>query len=265
LDFKAVQRAIAQFDNRPQDGDSRQFKHLRRLVYGEMVAGLLQDLRKDGYRNGADTLKLLEFGLPLVKQSKAQLFQDLWALYELDSKRGGFFVEFGAASGVELSNTWMLEKHYGWTGILAEPNPDFHASIRANRACTLSIECVYSTSGQIVPFRRHAVGEFSGVCLDADAVSRGFDMVEVPTITLNDLLDKHGAPKVIDYMSIDTEGSELEILQAFDFDRWDVRLISVEHNYGPNREPLLRLLKAAGYKRTFAELSQFDDWYVRRT
>ncbi len=71
------------------------------------------------------------------------------------------------------------------------------------------------------------------------------------------------APAEIDYLSIDTEGSELEILRAFDFDRWNVRLISVEHNHTPLRQPLYDLLTARGYVRKWPELSAFDDWYVR--
>ena len=64
-------------------------------------------------------------------------------------------------------------------------------------------------------------------------------------------------------MSVDTEGSEFEILSAFDFDRWDVRAISVEHNHTGVREQLYELLSARGYRRELTDLSQFDDWYVK--
>ena len=83
------------------------------------------------------------------------------------------------------------------------------------------------------------------------------------TISLNDLLIQAQAPRTIDYLSADTEGSELEILAAFDFDRWDVRAISVEHNCTDNQEKLYALLTARGFRRQFPELSWFDDWYVK--
>src|ERR1017187_1984592 len=63
-------------------------------------------------RQGRQLLKALRI-------SKSQLRQDLMVLSELDFKRGGYFVEFGATNGVTLSNTYLLEKEYGWTGILA--------------------------------------------------------------------------------------------------------------------------------------------------
>ena len=55
-------------------------------------------------------------------------------------------------------------------------------------------------------------------------------VVEVETVSLNDLLAQHDAPQEVDYISIDTEGSELDILAPFDFKRWNVTLFSVEHN-----------------------------------
>ncbi|HEX7947688.1 MAG TPA: FkbM family methyltransferase, partial [Phenylobacterium sp.] len=75
---------------------------------------------------------------------------------------------------------------------------------------------------------------------------------------------ERGAPRRIDYLSLDTEGSELDILAAFDFDAWDVRLITVEHNHTDRREAVFDLLTGKGYARKFESLSRVDDWYVKR-
>ena len=85
----------------------------------------------------------------------------------------------------------------------------------------------------------------------------------VETVSLNDLLAFWEAPRRIDYLSLDTEGSELDILQHFDFAAHDVRLITVEHNHTARRQPILELLTARGYRRKFETLSSVDDWYVR--
>ncbi|NKB76871.1 MAG: hypothetical protein GKR96_07430 [Gammaproteobacteria bacterium] len=88
---------------------------------------------------------------------------------------------------------------------------------------------------------------------------------EVKTISLRDMLKKHNAPKTIDYLSIDTEGSEYEILKAFDFEEYDIRVITCEHNYTPMREKVFDLLSENGYVRKYSEVSLFDDWYVRHS
>lgn len=66
----------------------------------------------------------------LKTRSMSQLGQDLWVLEQTNYKRGGYFVEFGATDGVMLSNTWLLEEEFGWTGLLAEPNPKFFAKLK---------------------------------------------------------------------------------------------------------------------------------------
>jgi hypothetical protein len=71
-------------------------------------------------------------------------------------------------------------------------------------------------------------------------------------------------PKTIDYLSIDTEGSELEILSAFDFSAHHVRIITVEHNHSPIRGKLHDLLTSNGFTRAFEEFSDWDDWYLRQ-
>ena len=88
----------------------------------------------------------------------------------------------------------------------------------------------------------------------------------VETVSLNDLLKSHNAPREIDYLSIDTEGSELEIVQAFDFTDYDIKIMTVEHNFvEPNRQEVFRLLTSKGFMRLFEAMSKFDDWYVKRS
>ena len=107
------------------------------------------------YRN-LDNASILYSELPRDKReliaaylpySKAQLAQDLFALAFAESTSPRFFVEFGATDGVKLSNTWLLEKKLGWSGILAEPAKTWHNSLRENRNCTINTKCVARTSG----------------------------------------------------------------------------------------------------------------------
>ena len=91
---------------------------------------------------------------------------------------------------------------------------------------------------------------------------RNFSQYEIETITLNDLLKEYSAPLEIDYLSIDTEGSEYEILKNFDFEKYSFRVITVEHNNTVNKTRINELLEKNGYKRQLEELSQFESWYT---
>jgi FkbM family methyltransferase len=235
---------------------------------GKQLQRLLSELRLAPYDKD-DLRQFMAFAMGLARKSKAQLFQDLWALWACDQKLGGYFVEIGAADGVHLSNSYFLEKEMAWQGLLAEPNPRFFESLSANRSCAISNRCVHSETGRSVEFIAARTGEYSRVAeiVPEDgheaARMRGASKIIVETITLDDLLVERGAPHTIDYLSIDTEGAELEILGAFDFGRWDVRTITVEHNYSPAREGLHELLTGKGYRRPWPKFTRWDDWYVR--
>jgi hypothetical protein len=199
--------------------------------------------------------------------SRSQLGQDLWVLEQLAWKREGFFVEFGATDGVLLSNSWLLEKHFGWSGICAEPNPKFFKRLQQNRFCSLSSACVYRTSGESMRFvladAYGALEELAGEDQHVDkrnAYAAVGDVITVTTISLMDLLDQQNAPIVIDYLSIDTEGSELAILEGIDWSRYQFRCITVEHNFTKQRQDIQKLLEAQGYRR---REQQWDDWYVK--
>jgi FkbM family methyltransferase len=202
----------------------------------------------------------------LKQKSVSQLGQDLWVLEQTGYKRGGFFVEFGATDGVLLSNTWLLESEFGWQGICAEPNPTFFEQLKANRKCTVSKACIAGQTGKEVDFifadAYGGLAQYAGD--DMHAASRkayaetGF-IGKVTTISLHDFLVEHGAPRDIDYLSIDTEGSELEILAAFPFSDWNIRLLTVEHNFTPQRAEIRTLLVRYGYRCVERE---WDDWYI---
>jgi FkbM family methyltransferase len=201
-----------------------------------------------------------------LKNSRAQHSQDLVALSINNFKREGFFVEFGATNGVDISNTYLLEKNYGWTGILAEPARAWHKELARNRTAQISHECVWKESGQEVTFveteirELSTVEEFQAHDLHASARSNG-NRYKVPTTSLDDLLKKFNAPKRIDFLSIDTEGSEFFILENFDFSYYEIGFISVEHNFTANRNRIYDLLVSKGFKRVLTQHSSGDDWY----
>lgn len=206
-----------------------------------------------------------------ANKTKAQLFQDIWTLYVNNFKRDGFFVEFGATDGITGNNTWLLEKEYGWSGILAEPNPHWHNDLFLNRKCNITKKCVYIKSNATVDFLTTAdpalatIKGFGGDDEWKEARNNSKN-IQVSTISLLDMLDYYKAPEVIDYMSVDTEGTEYGILNAFfkqNADKYKVRSITVEHNFTPMRDKLFELMTANGYKRVFTEISRWDDYYVK--
>lgn len=218
---------------------------------------------------GADELDFLLFCAGRLESSHAQLLQDLFVLYVFQEKRGGYFVEFGGADGVVLSNSLLLEKRFGWNGIVAEPARCWHEALQANRRCHVARECVWHTTGETLDFSE-TIGapELSTLAMKVEADSHALarqreERYTVTTISLEDLLRRFDAPRAIDYLSIDTEGSELEILSSFNFGRYDIGCITVEHNYTDKREAIRSLLEGHGYVRRFESLSRFDDWYVK--
>jgi FkbM family methyltransferase len=205
----------------------------------------------------------------LAGETNSQLGQDLFALVANGMKREGFFVEFGAGDGVRLSNTLLLENHFGWTGILAEPLPEFHDSIRKNRSAILDTRCVWSRTGEILEFVEHDYLSTLTAYRSSDffATERADKPTrQVETVSLLDLLRRNHAPPVIDFMSIDTEGSEFAILEAFPFDdEFRISVIACEHNFTASRHRLATLLTANGYARVATEISVHDDWFILDT
>lgn len=203
-----------------------------------------------------------------IMNYQSQLNQDAWVLEQTNNKRKGFFVEAGACDGKMLSNTYILEKEYHWHGICCEPNPEYHQALSENRNCHIEYDCLYSESGRQLEFSK--TNELGGITQEFkndgnEAELRRKRRLQserclVNTISLNDLLEKHNAPKNIDYISLDTEGSELSILSTFDFNKYNVRLWTIEHNHIILKE-LTDIFTNIGYDYS---VKSFDCWFIKK-
>jgi FkbM family methyltransferase len=182
---------------------------------------------------------------------RSQVGQDRWVVQTLDGKRGGFFVEIGAADGVELSNTYGLEKALGWSGICIEPNPRSFAKLKGNRRCAAVRALASSEAGRMLTFQLDDA--LSGVLETAGGMMRHQrETITMVSVTLAQILEQHHAPEVIDYLSLDVEGHEIDVLKGLFPSRFKFRCITIEHNE-PHQGPALReaehrILTANGYR-----------------
>lgn len=208
------------------------------------------------------------------KGIKSQLYQDVFASFIIGNKFDKTFLEFGATDGIEFSNSYMLEKRLGWKGVLSEPSPQWHESLRRNRKNTKIItQCIWSKSKETLDFFMSDAGVYSTLndFVDIDKNSmpentalrkRNGKVIPVKTITLNDVIDEHFNNITPSYISIDTEGSEYEILKSFNFVNYRPKLFTIEHNYTDLEIKIDDLMSENKYKRVFKNLTDFDAWYV---
>jgi FkbM family methyltransferase len=200
-------------------------------------------------------------------KSRSQLGQDLLVLEFYNHTRNGYFLEVGAHNGVLFSNTYLLETEYGWTGICMEPTPhNFAKLVESRPGSYCSNKAAYHTSGLTVEFDvANNCDSVSGISANIDChkvfVDYNKTTIRVETTTLSDLLRVQNAPSFIHYMSLDTEGSEYDILRGFPFDTHIVGLLHIEHNHVEPRRTLIReLLRSKGY--VFTGANGVDDCYV---
>lgn len=191
--------------------------------------------------------------------SYSQLGQDLWVLGLFPTP--GYFVDIGAGDGRLNSNSLALEEA-GWQGVCVEPDREF-AALAQNRRCFVDHRCIWREAG-IVTFKEvDRCLHHSGIvdCF-ADHLDRRVGPVsQKEAITLPALLRSVGAPPLIEYLSLDTEGSEWEILQVHDFQAYRFQAITVEHNFVEAKRAQIReLLEREGY--VLKASPDVDDWYL---
>ena len=198
--------------------------------------------------------------------SYSQLGQDLEVINFYNKKENGFFIEIGASDGINLSNTFLLETEYKWKGICCEPIPYNFEKLVKNRQNSICYDkAVYTSTGLTLDFDiANNCDLFSGISNHIDNYKSSVDenkvTIQVQTISLLDVLNNANAPSFIEYMSLDTEGSEFEILKNFDFEKYTFGLIDVEHNFiEPRRSEIKNLLLSKGY--IYKGENNWDDMY----
>jgi FkbM family methyltransferase len=181
----------------------------------------------------------------------SQIAQDKWVHSILGNKSNGYFIELGACDGLYLSNTLFFENHLNWNGICIEPNDSYIEDLKKNRKCNISNDLISGKEGDTVIFSM--CGAISGIIDENIGPFTAKDKCVIKnTTTLDKVLDRFNAPKIIDYLSLDVEGQEYNILSTFPFDKYKFRCITVEHNaphVGPKQQMMIRdLLENKGYK-----------------
>ena len=208
------------------------------------------------------------------KNISSQLYQDMFASFIVGNKFDKTFLEFGATDGIELSNTYMLENFEGWRGVLSEPSLQWHEALKKNRKNSKIItKCIWSQSGKNLDFFMSDVGILSTIkdFIESDKNSmpgntldrkKAGKLISVETISLNDVIKEYFSNISPSYISIDTEGSEYEILKSFNLDIYRPKVFTIEHNFTDLQMKFDDLMKLNNYKRIFRELTAFDAWYV---
>ena len=196
--------------------------------------------------------------------------QDEWVIDTIfNYKTSGYFVDLAATDGIAINNTLLLERELNWDGICIEPNPKYYDKLKKNRNCNVTDVVVDKANDIEIKFRIDN-GELGGIVdidTDNNEKYRGNQLknatiLNLKTKTLEYVLDKFNAPKVIDYLSLDVEGAEERILRNFPFNKYTFLAMTIER---PTPE-LEKVLFDNGY--VFVMVSKkkpFDTFYVHET
>ena len=205
---------------------------------------------------------------------KSQLYQDIFASFVVGDKFDKTFFEFGATNGVDLSNSYTLETSLNWKGALSEPSPQWHEALKKNRKNSKIIsKCIWKESGKKLDFFMSDQGELSTLkdYIESDKISmpgntevrkKSGKTIFVETISLNDVIKEYFDNICPSYISIDTEGSEYEILKSLNLKDFRPKLFTIEHNFTENESKIDEYLFNNNYVRIFKKLTAFDGWYI---
>lgn len=185
--------------------------------------------------------------------------------YFLD-KTNGYFVDIGAHDGETFSNSKFFEE-LGWTGVCVEPNPKVFEILSSTRKCKCVMKAVADCTGTAQFFQiiegadmlSGLVDEFTqngikNIYSNLEDKSKGFDYIDVELDLFDNIVDQ----TEIDFLSLDTEGNELKILKTIDFNKYNIKIITLENNEYDSR--FIDFLIPKGF--TFVKRLGCDELYI---
>jgi len=197
--------------------------------------------------------------MTILTESRSQNGQDLFALLSTDFKYNGVFIEFGAYDGVIFSNTHLLEKQFGWTGILIDPIPSHYESMKQNRNCKVIHGAITAERQESVLIEELPASDLSRFVHKRTIFKK---IHEVKSLTLQEVIDQNLKSKEIDFLSIDIEGEDFEILKSLDLSCYKIKAICVEHNFRKGSDEIVDFMHKNGYNLVYSEFSKNDYWFV---
>lgn len=163
-----------------------------------------------------------------------------------DQKDKGFFIDIGAHDGVTISNTLYFEKKKNWDGICIEPNPNVFDKLRQNRKSQNLNVCIGNGNRTVKFTKIEGYSEMlSGISdsydqrhlerINHEIAAKGGTKTEIDVamITLDSIDNLKG--QNIDFISIDTEGNEFDIVKSINFDALQISALVIENNYNDDR------------------------------
>ena len=148
----------------------------------------------------------------------------------------GFYIEIGAFNGAKQNSTIILEQA-GWNGICVEPMPDNIRRLKKNRKCRIIEGAIWNKTGT-VQIADVGIPGWTGISethqqFHKQKYNSDTAFIDVNCYRFEDLKP----PKSIDYLQVDTEGSELDILADIDTTKYHIECICIEDNLGVIRNP----------------------------
>jgi FkbM family methyltransferase len=175
----------------------------------------------------------------------SQYGEDQWISQHIKLPARGYFVEVGANDGFINSNTLYFEQ-LGWDGLLIDPDPrNVERLSSRERRAAIDSRAAGATTG-VLPFAMHPCSSLSGLTIKTDARC---NTIEVTVDTLTQILGDHDAPGRIDLLSIDTEGSEIDVWEGLDKSMYRPSIVIVEHvTCGEINQALQPAIEKDGYR-----------------
>lgn len=174
--------------------------------------------------------------------------------------KNGFFMDIGSHDGKSLNNTLYFEENNNWTGVNVEPMKKAYNDLLVNRHNCININCaVYNNDGnteficntgytQMLSGIKDTFDKRHMIRLKRENAKYGSttDILEVETKKIETICDIHQISH-INYLSIDVEGAEFEVIKSINFDKLYIDVIGFENNYNDSAMPIIKYLEERNY------------------